>query len=569
MCTAIVLLVVVGTVTAQLAHDNALVTTQAATRPEAAALQLVASAALVGAGLVVWFGRARGSVGPAVLGAAVALMAPVWIGWDEAPLLLQSASSVVAPFLLPCLIDIATGFPDRRVRDPGVRALVLAGYLVTGAYVVTRAAVYDPFLDPQCWANCLDSSLVVHAVPELVPALELVWQAVVALLGLLLVVASVRAWAQPGSRRWEAVAVMAVATIAGLIQSVRAVLSPGPEDPRRELLQTLFLLEAASLVVLATTLAWAAWRRGQQRAAAMRNLAAAASEAAGIHSLTAALAAATGQPGIQLGYWVPAAGGHVDSAGRPLADGTSAEDVSVLRGETPVALVRPGGRSMSAALVEDALGPAARLALDNERLRAEEMYHLQRISESRARIVAASDRARRELERDLHDGAQQRLLAVMYSLQMAATASRSIDTAVRTGAMDRAVEECRETLAELRDLAHGTFPAILESVGLAAALAHVGDRSRVALSVDDRTGADLPDPVAHAVYLAVVWALAAAAEEGGRQLRVGLSRTGGNLVVTIDGAPPGRYVRTYDRVDALGGRFHTDDDVLTMEIPCA
>ncbi len=568
MCTATVLLVGAATVTAQLAHDNDLLTTHAAARPDAAALQLLASLALVGAGIVVWFGQERGSAGPATLGAAVAFMAPVWIGLEEAPVLLRSAGAVLSPLLLPCLIDVAVGFPDRGSREALRRWLVTAGYAVTGVYVVVRVAAYDPFLDPECWANCLDSTFLVRAAPDVVGALDSLWLVAAALLAAMLVLVSARTLAQSTSTRSLTWPVVTTATVAAVTQAVRSVLSPGPEDPRREVLQALFLLEAGALLALAATLAWATWRREQRRAAAMGRLAEAASEAAGIHSLTAALALATGRPDIEIGYWVPEAKMHVDATGQPLAHGSKEGDVSVLRGESPVALIRSGERSTSAALVAEALGPAARLALDNERLRAEEMYHVQRVAESRARILTASDQARRELERDLHDGAQQRLLAVMYSLQMAATAARGRGDLAHIAALDEAVDECRSALAELRDLAHGTFPAILDTAGLAPALAHLGDRASVVLSVEDHTSRDLPAPVAHAAYLAVGWALVAAAKGGGRPLRVRLDLAGELLVVTIDGAPHGEYVRTSDRVSALGGQLHAADGTLRVEIPC-
>lgn len=566
--TATVLLVAVATVTAQLAHDNNLLTTQAAASPAAAALQLLASLALVGAGLVVWFGQARRSVGPATLGAAVAFMGPVWIGSEGSPTLLRSAGAVVAPFLLPCLFDVAAGYPDRGDRAAWRSRLVVTGYAVTAAYVVIRAALYDPFLDPDCWSNCLENTFLVHADPDAVVVLDVLWSGAAALLGafIVLAVAAARARTRPvEAHEWP---VVIAATVGVVTQAVRVVLSPGTEDPRRELLQALFLLEAGALLALAATLAWATWRREQRRATAMGHLAEAASEAVGIHSLTAALALATGRPDLEIGYWVPEAKMHVDTTGQPLAHGLKEGDVSVLRGESPVALIRGGGRAASVALVEEALGPAARLALDNERLRAEEMYHVQRVAESRARILTASDQARRELERDLHDGAQQRLLAVMYSLQMAATAARGRGDLAHIAALDEAVDECRSALAELRDLAHGTFPAILDTAGLAPALADLGDRASVVLSVEDHTSRDLPAPVAHAAYLAVGWALVAAAKGGGHPLRVRLDLTAELLVVTIDGAPHGEYVRITDRVRTLGGQMHADDGTLRMEIPC-
>lgn len=567
--TAAALLVVVATVTAQLAHDNNLETMHAGSGPVAAGLQVLAALVLVGAGLVVWFGQERRSVGPAILGAAVAWMAPVWIGWEGAPGLVASGAALIAPFLLPFLLDVALGFPDRGSREAPRRRLATAGYLLTALYVVLRAAVYDPFLDPRCWANCTDASFLVYGSPEAVSLLDGLWKVVV--LGALLVLVAAAAGTRPRSTPSPTWQVVAAATAAGVTQAFRLLLSPGPEDPRNDLLQALFVAEAAALVVLAVALGWATWQREQVRAKAMGRLAQTASEAAGIHSLRAELALATGRPDLELAFWVPAAQRYVDANGRPMVDGPGDGDgdVTVLRGHTPVALIRSSRRTTSAAMVAEALGPAARLALDNERLRAEELFHLQRLAESRARIVAASDLARRELERDLHDGAQQRLLAVLYALQLAAGAARRLGDPLQGEALDGAIVECRAALAELRDLAHGIFPAILETAGLAPALATLGDQSRVGLVVDDRTDRELPTAVAHTAYLAVAWAVRAAAEAGAGPIRADLETVDGHLVTTIHGVPHYDHGRTSDRVSALGGRLSTDDGVLRVGIPCA
>jgi signal transduction histidine kinase len=563
-----VLLVGVGTATAQLAHDNDLETMYAAHDPVAAGLQMLASLVLVGAGLVVWYGQERRSVGPAILGAAVAWMAPVWIGWDDAPRLLVSIGAVLAPFLFPCLVDVALGFPDRGSRGTASRALVRAAYLITVAYVVARAAVYDPFLDPECWVNCLNSFFLVQASPGVVPTLEVLWQVSMVALAALLVLLSADRRAGAGSPMVLAWPVVVAASVAAVTQAVRSVVSPGPEDPRREVLQALFVVGGMSLVALAAALGWATWRRERRRASAMARLAEATSEAAGIHSLTAALTQAMGRPDIELAFWVPEAADHVDATGRPLRHASTKDDVSVLRGDTPVALIRTGAAATSVALVAEALGPAARLTLDNERLRAEEMYHLERLQESRARLLTASDLARRALERDLHDGAQQRLLAVMYSLQLAARDARARGHLTQAERLDSTVEQCSTALAELRDLAHGTFPAILDSAGLASALEHLADLSHVVMSIKDRTDRELPAPAAYAAYVAVASAVAASAGDGAGPITVELQTVDGLLIATIHGAPRSEYVRTADRVSALGGRLLMDGAGLRVEIPC-
>ncbi|GAA4108035.1 hypothetical protein GCM10022415_00410 [Knoellia locipacati] len=570
MGTAAAVLAGVATATVQLSTDSDLLTTHAAVGPAAGAVQVVASLALVGAGLVVWFGGGRGSPGVAVLGAAVAFMAPVWIGWQDAPPWVQSLGALIAPLLLPCLIDVATSFStgadggDRPHRRSG---LVRVAYVVTVVHVVLRATLHDPFLDPNCWADCRADTLLVHPAPDAVAVLDLLWSAAALLLGAGLVLSSTVTVARRSSAAVLDVGVVVTATAAVSVQVARAMLSPGAEDPRREVLQLLFVVEGVTLVLLACALARFTWCREQHRAS-LRRLADVASEAAGIESLATALSRATGLSDLELGYWVPAAAGHVDAAGRPMPPDPHGRDVSVLRGDAPVAVIRSHEDHASMALIGEALGPAARLALDNERLRVEEVYHVQQLADSRARIVSASDRARRELERDLHDGAQQSLLAVLYSLQVAAAASRNRGDDAQTRALEGSVDACRAVLAELREIAHGLFPVILDTGGLAAALENLGDRSGLVVTVQDRTVAPLPKPVAHAGYLAAAAAVAAATDCGHSRVDIRLHHTAGELVVEVYGAPAGAYVQTHDRVGALGGHLVRDDENLRVVIPC-
>ena len=122
-----------------------------------------------------------------------------------------------------------------------------------------------------------------------------------------------------------------------------------------------------------------------------------------------------------MAYWLPGSRRYVDHSGRPVdphASGARSVTPIVRNGE-PVALVIHD-QALSAALdLEREIGTAARLAVDNERLRAEVLAQLEDLRASRARIVEAGDAARRRIERDLHDGAQQRLLALSYELRLA------------------------------------------------------------------------------------------------------------------------------------------------------
>ena len=119
--------------------------------------------------------------------------------------------------------------------------------------------------------------------------------------------------------------------------------------------------------------------------------------------------------------------------------------------------------------LEREIGPATRLAVDNERLRATVLAQLEDLRSSRARIVEAGDSARRRIERDLHDGAQQRLLTLSYELRLARTAADGDGDAELATVLASTADKVRAALGELRDLAHGIYPAILTEAGLGRA----------------------------------------------------------------------------------------------------
>ncbi|HTE67131.1 MAG TPA: histidine kinase dimerization/phosphoacceptor domain-containing protein, partial [Candidatus Binatia bacterium] len=185
---------------------------------------------------------------------------------------------------------------------------------------------------------------------------------------------------------------------------------------------------------------------------------------------------------------------------RPAESGTwSAEDGSEasLTGAVPgraMTLVGPADQPLAAivhdpALLEqrellEAVVRVLRLALENERLELELREQLQAVTESRARIVTAAEEERRRVERDLHDGAQQRLVAVMLALQQARRTAdtEAVPEALRSE-LDAAARETTEAVRELRELARGIHPAILEDEGLGAAVAALARRAGIPVDV--------------------------------------------------------------------------------------
>jgi signal transduction histidine kinase len=198
---------------------------------------------------------------------------------------------------------------------------------------------------------------------------------------------------------------------------------------------------------------------------------------------------------------------------------------------------------------------------------------------SRARIVAASDEVRRRIERDLHDGAQQRLVALALRLRMAAEPSTERGEP-RTEIADAAAE-LMGVIDDLREISRGIHPAILSNAGLRPALRALGRHSVVPVELDVQVPGRLAEPVEVAVYY-VVSEMLANAEKHARAsvVEVGAEASGGRLLVRvhddgIGGADPvrGSGLRGLkDRIEALGGTFSVHSPVgcgttVTCELP--
>ena len=175
--------------------------------------------------------------------------------------------------------------------------------------------------------------------------------------------------------------------------------------------------------------------------------------------------------------------------------------------------------------LERALGPDLRLALDNERLQAEVLAQMSELRASRARIVATGDERRRQLERNLHDGAQQSLLGLTYDLRRARTDAAANGDDDLVALCDHALNEVTEAFAELRELAHGIFPAVLSNAGLGPAVTSVAETSPIPVDVDCTVTDRLPATVETAVYVVVTDGIDAMSRSGATTVTVTITPT--------------------------------------------
>jgi signal transduction histidine kinase len=301
--------------------------------------------------------------------------------------------------------------------------------------------------------------------------------------------------------------------------------------------------------------------------------------------LRTALAHALGDPSLELAFWYPAEARYVRGDGRQLelpGEGGDRRSTFVEHDGQPVAvLLHDAALEHNAELVQSVCA-AAGLALENERLHAELRARLVELQASRARLVEATDAERRRIERDLHDGTQQRLVSIAMSLGLLES-KLPLDEGDAAPIVREAQTELALALEELRELTQGIHPALLVERGLPVALGalcrRAGLPARLKVELDTR----LSDQVETCAYYLASEALSNAAKHShGSEVRVDVSCDGRTLAVEVadDGiggasVGPGSGLRGLaDRVEALGGWFTVSSPPgqgtrLRAEIPCA
>ncbi len=290
-----------------------------------------------------------------------------------------------------------------------------------------------------------------------------------------------------------------------------------------------------------------------------------------------ALRRALGDPSVEL-LRPTAAGGWEFSGGTPAALPTSpARSVTRIGPQgAPVAALVHEPALLDQPELLDGVVRVLGLALENERLGAEVRSQLQEVTESRVRIVEAAEAERRRVERDLHDGAQQRLIGAMLAIQQA-RASADAGDAAGTDAralrgdvaarLDAAAEELNGAVRDLRELARGIHPAILAEEGLGAAVAGLARRAGLPVEVDVDLDGRLPALVESTAYFTIAEALTNAQRHAGAsQASVHVTRGPAAIVLEVrdngaGGADPGRGSGLRglgDRVTAVGGRLDVE-----------
>jgi signal transduction histidine kinase len=535
-----------------------------------AVLHVAVGAAWIGAGLVAWARHPELRIGP--------LMAAVGFVWYFGEPWWTSAAPTTLGFLLGDLtlaagLHAVLAYPSGRLQSPLDRGLVAGAYATVLIGNLLDALVYDPALDgcPQCGANLL---LVDHstAAQDLINAVQSVLGIAIGVAAVAVLVRRWRSTTAPG--RAVLGPVLLVASAVGAIVVLRVVVDFVGTEPKWLFWASWWTSALVPLAFLAGLLG-ARLRRG-----AMTGLMVELAELPPPERVRDALAEALGDPTLRLLFWDDER--YVNLDGRPVEPAPD-RAVTVLEygGERFAALEHDPYLYEDRDLLE-AVGAAARLAVENSRLQAQLRAQLAEVRASRARIVAAGDAERRRLERDLHDGAQQRLLGIRLALKLARSRVGHDDDEVQE-LLAEADTELMTGLNELRSLARGIHPAVLTDEGLAAALSSLARRATVPVEIRSVPDERLAAPVEAAAYFVASEALANVAKHAqASSVTITVTRSDGwvSLEVADDGIGGADVSRgsglsgLRDRVEALDGHLEITSraaagTMLKADFPCA
>ena len=529
-------------------------------------LRLVVAIACAVSGLVVLRRRLAPASAVMLIACAVLLMPS---GAQDTSSAARFAASMVSTALAPLCGAVAAMWWPVRPLTAQFLTLGWAALAACLAAELMHAVAFDPVA--QGCSQCPPNVFAVPSATEHSTSFDLAATTVVAMSALLVAASTaVRWYRSPRLARRTAWLILSAGTGAAALGAVQAVhtltLPPGLYDTWAQPIDT------AELVLLLVLVAGVWWRLSMPTLTAGRVARRVLAATPNPADLVASLAREIGDPELLVTYR-RLDGTRIDLDGQPIPAPEGRALLSLTRdGATYAELWYAARLEVEADLVRATAGSSG-LALEysaaQARLRAENLDAVR----ARRRVVATADAERERLERDLHDGAQQLLIAL--SLQLTAASAGRGSARIR-----EAQNEIGLALQDLRTVARGLFPVSLGEAGLVAALRELGDHTRVPLIVE---GA-LADPPGTATDLAfydvVLDAATATTEAPGAAVRVVLS--GGDdqparVQVSATPADPtlaeGLLVRAEDRVAALGGTLTATITGTTLvvkgEVPCA
>lgn len=503
---------------------------------------------------------AAAPVFPAAPATLTLVLAASLVGWSvlgstAVPPIVTACASGLAFTCVPALVHLTLSWPAAWPSRVVECRVVSVTWIVVAGGGLAWVLFWDPFGDISCVLACAENPLAVR--PDATTARSLLDITLVATVAAGL---ATSAFCLRPSRFWPgAVAALALAVMAAVRLVSRGQL-PG------DAVATLFMAHCVALALVGAAVFVSGIQR-RRRHRRLARLAATLDAAPSPDAFAASLGEELGDSQLSIAYAVPERDRYVLADGSPFV-GPVGDRVTtrLVRAGSPVAVI--AHRAQDSTTIGSALGPAATLVIDNERLQAQLRSRLTDLRESRRRVVARADEERLRLERDLHDGAQQRLLMLGYEIRRAVAADPSLSRDV-----EPVVRDVEVALEELRAVAHGIYPGVLESYGLRAALDALADGT-VPFVLVAAPSVRLPSAVERAAYLVVATAVGSRERhhvERGHVVAAAVELTPQELLVRIDGL--GQLLaadveRLDDHVGALGGSLFVGESEVRCVLPC-
>lgn len=516
-------------------------------------LPVAIAVATVTAGVLLWFLRLR-----------LLAMCTVVAGgsWLAACYVIDAPSRVLVAVLAATWLPSAA-LAAGLVVGPRPLALIVGCAIALLAFGLVHAMVYDPFSDRLCTVHCFRRHGIIVSAPDLATwivrasGLLALFSALVLLTGVLAAIRRDRHRSRALVRLLASLAAAGAAASIALLGVALVALRPTPIPERSP------AVTSAAGLALSTCVAAAVALIAADRVMLVRRLRSVTHVVQ--HGATSAreqLAEALGDPLVRVGYWV-ADDGYVDDTGEHLGPPTIGRQLTELTGRSERIAVVDHADDVERAVIKRGLGPELRVALDNERLTQQLQRRIADLRTSRRRVVAAADAERGGLERDLHDGAQQRVLALSYELRRGRRLAERRGDQVDADRWAHANGLVLKLLHRLRRVAQGIYPAVIDHRGLGAALESLAasDGRHVQIDLPDGVVTCLPTSVARTAYAVV---RDAAPDPPGRTL-VGFAD--GAVQLRFDGCgslPP----TALDRIDAADGYCTARGLAWEVVLPC-
>jgi signal transduction histidine kinase len=530
------------------------------------AADLVIGLGFVGAGLFAWYRNPCNRTGVLMVATGFAWYVSL-LEHTDPPLFFSIGFTLDSLYVAPA-VHLLLAYPSGRLESSIDRALVACTYMAVTLGFVPIAL----FVSSGAWGceGCPENVFLIEDNPSFGSD----WLDGLSVVGIVVTLAVVARLAQ----RWRGASRPLRRTVtpvflagAALMITLATLLAIVLLEGSAEVVDAVFYssLPALALVPLLFLAGLARGRmlRGRGLGRLVRGLGAGLERG----ELRAALAEALGDPSVELAYWLPDSRQYVDADGRPFElpgsqTGRSVTEVE-REGRRVAAIVHDPTLLDDPERVREA-GAAAALALENERLEAELRAKVEEVRASRSRLVEVGWRQRRRLERDLHDGAQQRLVSLALTLRMARDrlGDREGDAA---RLLDRSREELDLALSELRELARGIHPAVLADRGLGAAVEALAERAPLPVEVREVPPERLPEHIELTAYFVISESLTNITKyAAASRAWVSVTQKNGRLLLEVGddgvgGADVGRGTGLRglaDRLDAIEGRLYIESE---------